>query len=51
MSQCDPSDFDWEKILGDADIFYFSGVTAAISDATAETLKQALGYCRAQGLR
>ena len=25
MSQCDPSDFDWEKILGDADIFYFFG--------------------------
>ena len=50
MSQCDPSDFDWEKILGDADIFYFSGVTAAISDATAEALKQALGYCRAHGI-
>ena len=50
MSQCDPSDFDWEKILGDADIFYFSGVTAAISDATAETLKQALDYCRAHGI-
>ena len=35
MSQCDPSDLDWGKILGDADIFYFSGVTAAISEAAA----------------
>ena len=50
MSQCDPSDFDWEKILGDANIFYFSGVTAAISDAAAETVKQALQYCRTHGI-
>lgn len=50
MSQCDPGDFDWAKILSDADIFYFSGVTAAISDVASETVKQALQYCQAHGI-
>ena len=50
MSQCDPADFDWEKVLEDTDIFYFSGVTAAISDVAAEAVKQALQHCRAHGI-
>ena len=32
LSMADASEFDWKTILKDADIFYFSGVTPAVSD-------------------
>ena len=31
LALADAAEFDWEKILKDIDIFYFSGVTPAIS--------------------
>ncbi|MFM2479908.1 PfkB family carbohydrate kinase [Celerinatantimonas sp. YJH-8] len=42
------SEFDWPTLLQDVGIFYFSGITPAISPALAEALQDALRYCRQQ---
>lgn len=44
-------EFDWPKLLADVDIFYFSGVTPAVSDAVAAALKDALAYCQKNGIQ
>lgn len=46
-----PEEFDWEKILKDTDIFYFSGVTPAVSASVCQTVRNALEYCKAQGIQ
>lgn len=51
LSMADASEFDWETILKDADIFYFSGVTPAVSDQIAQAVEQALIYCQDHGLQ
>ncbi len=42
--------FDWEKILEGVGMFYFSGVTPAISDEMAIACEEALTVCRAKGI-
>ena len=38
--------FDWDEILKGIDVFYFSGVTPAVSDEMAAACKDALTACR-----
>ena len=42
--------FDWDEILKGIDVFYFSGVTPAVSDEMAAACKDALAACRAKGI-
>ena len=37
FAQADPEEFRWEELLKDVDIFYFSGVTPAVSDGIEES--------------
>lgn len=41
ISQAEPADFDFEAIFRGADWFHWSGITPALSDSTAECLRQA----------
>ena len=43
-------EFHWDEILKDTDIFYFSGVTPAVSESVAETVLEALKYCKTHGI-
>lgn len=47
LSLADAAEFDWEQILKDADAFYFSGITPAVSASVEEAVRQALRYCQA----
>ena len=42
--------FDWDETLKGIDVFYFSGVTPAVSDEMAAACKEALAACRAKGI-
>ena len=42
--------FDWDAILDGVGVFYFSGVTPAVSDEMAAACKDALTACRAKGI-
>lgn len=42
--------FDWSKLLDDVDVFFFSGVTPAISPAIAEACLAALREARNRGI-
>ena len=44
MSQ--PSEYHWENILEPGDVFYFSGVTPAVSKYVEDTVRSALKYCK-----
>ena len=39
-------EFDWEKLLDGVDLFYFSGITPAISTEIEKALENALALCR-----
>ncbi len=39
-------EFDWQTLFKDVGVFYFSGVTPAISDDIEAALKDALKYCQ-----
>ena len=41
ISEAKPSDFDFDEIFRDADWFHWSGITPALSDGTADCLRQA----------
>ena len=43
-------DFDWAKILGDAQWFHFTGITPALSGDLPLICLDALQYCRAHGI-
>lgn len=43
-------EFAWEEIFRDIDIFYFSGVTPAISAEMEEVVLEACQYCREQNI-
>ncbi len=43
-------EFDWPSLLSGIDVFYFSGITPAVSDEIAGAVKDALEYCRAHGV-
>lgn len=42
--------FDWDQILEGVEVFYFSGVTPAISEEMAIACREALETCRARGI-
>ncbi|MCI1956504.1 MAG: sugar kinase [Oscillospiraceae bacterium] len=44
------SEFDWTALLRGIDVFYFSGITPAISDELAGAVKDALAYCKGHGV-
>lgn len=50
FAMSDPQDYRWEEILRDAAFFYFSGVTPAVGDSVVQALREALSYCREQGI-
>lgn len=46
FSKSDKSEYHWENILEEGDIFYFTGVTPAVSESVQEALLDALKYCK-----
>lgn len=46
FSMAHHSEFNWEEIFKDCDIFYFSGVTPAVSAFIEEACRSALMYCK-----
>ncbi|MBQ6478975.1 MAG: sugar kinase [Erysipelotrichaceae bacterium] len=51
ISQAEPSEFDWEKILQDAGWFHFTGITAALSDNCAQMCLDACRCARSLGIK
>lgn len=51
FSLAEPSEFEWEQILQDTELFFFSGVTPAVSGQAERALRDALACCRAHGIR
>ena len=45
-----PDEYDWDQILEDTDIFFFSGVTPAVSESVKETVLNALRCCKRKGI-
>lgn len=43
-------EFNWEALLQDVGVFYFSGITPAISDELESALKDALHYCKTHNI-
>lgn len=50
MSMAARDSFDWDAILDGVSVFYFSGITPAISDEMALVCKDALAACRDRGI-
>ena len=50
MSMASRTAFNWDELLENIGVFYFSGVTPAISDEMAAACKEALTACRARGI-
>lgn len=50
ISMAKKDEFDWEKILENADWFHFTGITPALGDELTETLKQALTVAKKKGI-
>ncbi|MGN0313931.1 MAG: sugar kinase [Fusicatenibacter sp.] len=46
FAMAEAQEFSWDQILKDVDIFYFSGVTPAVSDSIEQAVRDALIYCR-----
>lgn len=46
-----PDMFDWEYLFKDADIFHFTGITAAISDSAAECCRAAAETAKRLGVK
>ncbi len=44
------TEFNWPALLDGIDVFYFSGITPAISDELACAVKDALTYCKEKGI-
>jgi len=44
------SEFNWKELLNDVGIFYFSGITPAISSDLESALKDALNYCKVNNI-
>ena len=51
LALSEAAEFDWETILRDIDVFYFSGVTPAISESVEQEVREALAFCRAHGIQ
>lgn len=50
ISQASPNDFDWNAIMADATWFHWSGITPAISDKAAETIRLACETAKRHGV-
>ncbi len=50
FAQANASDFDWDSIFSDAAWLHFTGITAALSDKTAELCKVACKEARQRGV-
>lgn len=50
IAEAQPEDFDFDKIFEGADWFHWSGITPAISDASAECLRQACIVAKKHGV-
>ncbi len=51
IAEAQPSDWDFDKIFEGADWFHWSGITPAISDASAECLRQACICAKKHGVK
>ena len=51
FAQADPEEFCWEELLKDVDIFYFSGVTPAVSENIERAVLEALKYCKSHAIQ
>lgn len=51
FSKSQANEYDWKSILEPGDIFYFTGVTPAVSESVREALKSALQYCKENGIQ
>lgn len=50
LAKASATEFDWEALLSGIDIFFFSGVTPAISLSAEQAVFDALKYCHAHGI-
>ena len=50
LAKASATEFDWEALLSGIDIFFFSGVTPAISPAVEQAVSNALNYCHDHGI-
>lgn len=51
ISEATAQDFDWEKILDNADWFHFTGITPALSDAVANITLDALKVAKRKNIK
>ena len=51
IAQADPSEFDWEDILKDAGWFHFTGITAGLSESTAQMCRDACEAAHRLGVK
>ena len=50
FAQAGTEEFHWEELLKDVDIFYFSGVTPAVSENIEKAVLEAVKYCKAHSI-
>ena len=50
LAKASATEFDWESLLSGIDIFFFSGVTPAISPSVEQAVSNALNYCHTHGI-
>ena len=50
IATAERNEFDWKILLKEIGIFYFSGITPAISKDLEAALKEALDYCKAHNI-
>lgn len=50
LAKASATEFDWEALLSGIDIFFFSGVTPAISPSVEQAVSDALNYCHTHGI-
>ena len=46
IATANATEFNWQELLKDVEIFYFSGVTPAVSEELESALQEALIYCK-----
>ena len=51
LSMAEPAEFCWDVLLQDVDIFYFSGVTPAVSENIEIAVTEALKYCKEHNIQ
>lgn len=50
FAQAGTEEFHWEELLKNVDIFYFSGVTPAVSENIEKAVLEAVKYCKAHSI-